>query len=88
MELGNIIKVIEIVKHNKIVKEKVTIGKVIAIDSKLTIRRIHNDQETWPISYNLGDLKDISKKFYLQDAEVWKRIKFSVKEGVYNALSN
>jgi hypothetical protein len=88
MELGNIIKVIEIVKHNKSVKKKITIGKVIAVDSTLTIKRIHDGKEDWNISYSIGDLKDISKKFYLQDAEGWKRIKFSVKEGVYNGLSN
>jgi hypothetical protein len=88
MRCGNIIKITETVKHNKRVKKKTTIGRIIAIDNKLTICRIKDGVDTWNITYSLGDLKDKSKQFFFQDGEAWKQAIFTTKEREYNALEN
>lgn len=86
MQVGDIIKIVESVRHNKTIKKKNTTGKIIAIDNKITICRTNKNGDKWNISYTLGDLKDRTKEFYIKNNEGWAKLKISIKGSGGNDL--
>ncbi len=72
---GDTIKIIDNIRNKKMV----TVGTLEFVDSKkITIRRIFRNESKNLVSFNLADLADINKKYYLKQEESWLKIKFKI----------
>jgi hypothetical protein len=81
MEVGDILKITEKVAHTKAAKERVTTGKIIAINKyTITIKEIKNGQETHNTNFSIGDFRDKTKRFKIKEGNRWKNIKIKVTE--------
>lgn len=74
--VGDELKVIEEIRHNKSIKKRTTIG----IIQQITPHNIILKKTNYNVSFNIGDCRDTKKHFYKKENEQWIPIKIKVTE--------
>jgi hypothetical protein len=81
MDVGDKIRIVEDIPHNKFIKKRVTIGEIQQITKfNIIIKKIHNGELTRTTSFNIATFKDKRFHFYLEVNKEWKPIRVKITE--------
>lgn len=87
MQVGDKLKIIEKVPHNKLIKQRVTVGVIDQITKyNIIIRKLHNGELSHITSFNIATFKDKKFHFYLEVNEEWQPIKIKITESQNNKI--
>lgn len=76
MQVGDKLKIVEDIKHNKSVKKRTTIGIIYQI----TKFNIILEKTTHKVSFNIATFKDERFHFYIEKDSKWIPIKIKITE--------
>lgn len=81
LKVGDELKIVEEVRHSKSVKKRITIGIIQQINPhNIILKKIHKGKLTYNVSFNVGDIKDLSKHFYKKENEEWIPTQITITE--------